>query len=234
MILRLLPLLLIIAYSFLMMRFSIWQTKRMLDRQSRPLEEPRLREVTAKLAAALGVEEIKVYELDLDLVNGLAAPDGRIFLTKGFLRKLQEGVVTPEELASVIAHEMGHVAHGHSRRRMIDFTGQNAMVVMLAGVLNRFVPVIGGYIAAFISRLLMAHLSRRDEFEADTWATALMLKAGFGAAPQTSLFRKLDGLVGADQAGPPVWLRSHPKSAERIAAIESNVARWQAEVARPS
>jgi len=41
------------------------------------------------------------------------------------------------ELASVIAHELGHVALGHSRRRMIDFSGQNAMRTALAMVLDQ-------------------------------------------------------------------------------------------------
>ena len=39
------------------------------------------------------------------------------------------GEVSAGEIASVIAHELGHVALGHSRKRMIDFSGQNAMRV---------------------------------------------------------------------------------------------------------
>jgi putative metalloprotease len=43
-------------------------------------------------------------------------------------------------MASVIAHEMGHVALGHARRRMIDFSGQNALRTALIMVLGRFIP----------------------------------------------------------------------------------------------
>jgi hypothetical protein len=40
------------------------------------------------MAAALGLERIRVNLYEVDVVNGLAAPDGRIFLTRGFLREI--------------------------------------------------------------------------------------------------------------------------------------------------
>ncbi|MGL6209559.1 MAG: M48 family metalloprotease, partial [Paracoccaceae bacterium] len=120
------------------------------------------------------------------------------------------------------------VALGHTRRRMIDFTGQNAVFFLLSALLNRFLPGVGGFIAQAISTALMARLSRRDEFEADAYATALLMKAGIGAQAQKSLFRKLEALTGNRAAGAPAWMLSHPKAAERIAAIEVNEAKWTA------
>ncbi|NIL97560.1 MAG: M48 family metalloprotease, partial [Planctomycetales bacterium] len=80
-------------------------------------------------------------------VNGLAAPDGRIFITRGFFNKYRAGEVTADELASVIAHELGHVALGHTRRRMIDFSGQNALRTALGMILSRLLPGFGVYVA---------------------------------------------------------------------------------------
>ena len=223
---KFLPLILVVAYAFLMLRFSVWRTRKMLDAQSQPLTDPSITRLADRMAAAMGVPEIKVRVFEVEPVNGLAAPDGRIFLTRGFLNRKAQGEVTAEELASVIAHEMGHVAQGHMRRRMIDFTGQNAVFVMLSALLNRFLPFIGVWIANLISGALMARLSRRDEFEADAWATALLIKAGIGTEPQKSLFRKLEALTQNRAEGVPAWLLSHPKVGERIAAIEANEARW--------
>jgi len=87
-------------------------------------------------------------------------------------------------------------------------------------------PFIGVWIANLISTALMARLSRRDEFEADAWATALLIKAGIGTGPQKSLFRKLDALTKTRAEGIPAWMLSHPHAEERIAAIEANEARW--------
>lgn len=223
---KFLPILLVVLYAFLMMRFSVWRTRRMLDERSQPLTDPSITRLADRMAAAMGIAEIRVRVFEVEPVNGLAAPDGRIFLTRGFLNRKAQGEVTAEELASVIAHEMGHVAQGHMRRRMIDFTGQNAVFVMLSAVLSRFIPFIGVWIANLISTALMARLSRRDEFEADAWATALLIKAGIGTGPQKSLFRKLDALTRNRAEGIPAWMLSHPGAAERIAAIEANEARW--------
>jgi metalloprotease len=223
---KVLPLLLAVGYAILMLRFSVWRTKKMLDTQSQPLTDPSITRLADRMAAAMDLPEIKVSVFEVEPVNGLAAPDGRIFLTRGFLNRKARGEVTAEELASVIAHELGHVALGHMRRRMIDFTGQNAVFVMLSAVLNRFIPILGIWIANLISTVLMAHLSRRDEFEADAYASALLIKSGIGTAPQKSLFRKLGTLTANHAEGMPAWLLSHPKTDERIAAIEANEARW--------
>lgn len=222
----LLPLLLAVGYALLMMRFSVWRTKRLLDERSVPLTDPSITRLADQMAEAMGIPEIRVSVFEIDAVNGLAAPDGRIFLTRGFLNRKARGEVTAEELASVIAHEMGHVAQGHMRRRMIDFTGQNAVFVMLSAVLNRFLPFIGIWIANLISTALMARLSRRDEFEADAYASALLIKSGIGTGPQKSLFRKLEALTQNRAEGIPAWLLSHPHVDERVAAIEANEARW--------
>lgn len=224
--LKLTPLLLALAYAFMMMRFSVWRTQKSLDARSQPLTDPSITRLADRMAAAMDLPSIKVNVFEVEPVNGLAAPDGRIFLTRGFLNRKARGEVTAEELASVIAHELGHVALGHMRRRMIDFTGQNAVFVMLSAVLNRLVPFVGVWLANMISTALMAHLSRRDEFEADAYATALLIKSGIGTAPQKSLFRKLGALTASHAEGVPAWLLSHPKAEERIAAIEANEARW--------
>ena len=140
---RILPILLAVAYGFAMYRFSAWRTARELDAKSSDLMDPALQDMRNKMAHALDTPRIKVNIYEIDPVNGLAAPDGRIFITRGFYNLFKSGEVTSEELASVIAHELGHVALGHSRRRMIDFSGQNDMRTALAMVLGRFIPFIG-------------------------------------------------------------------------------------------
>jgi putative metalloprotease len=178
------------------------------------------------MARALDLPRIRVNIYEISPVNGLAAPDGRIFITRGFFDRYRAGEVSAAEMASVIAHELGHVALGHGRKRMIDFSGQNAIRAALAMVLSRFLPGIGVWIANGVTSLLMARLSRGDEYEADAYAAALLVKAGIGTAPQKSLFTKLEQLTGARGGAVPAWLMSHPKVDERIAAIEKLEAKW--------
>lgn len=220
------PILLAVLYALVMYRLSVWRTSRELDARSTELADPVLKKLTDRMASALDLPRIKVHIYEIDPVNGLAAPDGRIFITRGFYRKYRNGDVSAEEIASVIAHELGHVALGHSRRRMIDFSGQNALRTALAMVLARFLPGIGILIANSVATLLAARLSRGDEYEADAYASALLVKAGIGTGPQKTLFTKLEDLTQQRSGSVPAWLMSHPKTAERIAAIERLEARW--------
>ncbi|HKL05048.1 MAG TPA: M48 family metallopeptidase [Roseovarius sp.] len=223
---RFTPILLAVLYAVAMYRFSVWRTRRELDARSTELADPRLKDMTDRLARALDLPRIRVNIYEIDPVNGLAAPDGRIFITRGFYRKFQQGEVTAEELASVIAHELGHVALGHARRRMIDFSGQNALRTALAMILSRFLPGIGVWIANGLTTLLAARLSRGDEYEADEYAAALLTKAGIGTAAQKSLFEKLEALTQSRAGAAPAWLMSHPKTADRIAAIAKLEDKW--------
>ena len=220
------PIILLVLYLAAMWFFSLWRLKQELNQKSTPLTHPRLTPMLQRLGAAMDLPAVRAHVYEVEPVNGLAAPDGRIFLTRGFIRKLDAGEVTPEELASVIAHELGHVAHGHARRRMIDFAGQNAIRMALAGVLGRIIPGLGAWIAGLVAAAVAARLSREDEFEADRFASALMIRAGLGTAPQISLFQKLDRLTG-NRGAAPAWLLSHPPVARRIAAIQSQEERWR-------
>lgn len=225
---KVIPILLAVLYGLAMYRFSVWRTGRELDEKSTVLADPKLVAMSKQMANALEIPQIRVHIYEIEPVNGLAAPDGRIFITRGFYNKFRKGEVTAEELASVIAHELGHVALGHSRRRMIDFSGQNAMRAALGMVLSRIIPGIGIWIANMLTSLLAAKLSRSDEFEADAYAAALLTKAGIGIDPQISLFHKLDALTKSGGGAAPAWLMTHPKTEERIAALTKMQVKWDA------
>ena len=192
------------------------------------LADKQLLKPIQRLADALDLESISVNIYEIEPINGLAAPDGKIFITRGFYNKFTSGEITGSELASVIAHELGHVALGHSRRRMIDFSGQNALRMALGSMLSRIIPGLGGIIANVLSNLLMARLSRTDEFEADEYASALMMKSGIGVEHQISMFEKLEKLSGNNANLQPAWLLSHPKTKKRIEKIQENLLKWNA------
>lgn len=225
---KFIPIILPLVYGLVMFRLSAWQLNRTLKRQSSLLADRQLLRPIQLLANALDLESISVSIYEIEPVNGLAAPDGRIFITRGFYNKFTAGEVTENELASVIAHELGHVALGHSKRRMIDFSGQNALRMALGTLLSRILPGIGGILANLLSNLLMARLSRSDEFEADEYASALMMKSGIGVEHQISMFEKLEQLSGNNANLQPAWLLSHPKTMQRIKKIQENETKWSA------
>ena len=221
------PIVLAIVYALVTYKFSAWKTKRDLDKKSNKLDDKKLKNLNTKMAKALDLPDIKVNVYEISPINGLAAPDGRIFITRGFIDKYISGDVSAEEMASVIAHEIGHVALGHTRKRLIDFSGQNVVRVLLTSVLGRLVPGVGIWIANSITTLLAAKLSRNDEYEADAYASALLIKSGIGTDPQIKLFEKLEKLTNSSTNGAPAWLLSHPKTLDRISAIRKNELKWK-------
>ncbi len=224
--LKIAPILMAVVYALVMYRFSVWRTAKTLDANSTLLADAPLNRLTRTMAQALDLPKIPVHIYEIEAINGLAAPDGRIFLTRGFYNRYLAGDVSAEEMASVIAHELGHVALGHSRRRMIDFSGQNALRTALAMVLSRFLPGIGVWIANMLASMLAARLSRSDEYEADAYAAALLHKSGIGVGAQKSMFTKLDALTRQRSGVVPAWMMSHPKTEERIRALEVLEAKW--------
>ena len=225
---KFIPIILPFVYGLVMFRLSAWRLNRTLKNQSSLLTDKQLLKPIQRLADALDLESISVNIYEIEPINGLAAPDGKIFITRGFYNKFTSGEITGSELASVIAHELGHVALGHSRRRMIDFSGQNALRMAMGSILSRIIPVLGGIIANVLSNLLMASLSRTDEFEADEYASALMMKSGIGVEHQISMFEKLEKLSGNNANLQPAWLLSHPKTKKRIEKIQENLLKWNA------
>ena len=75
-------------------------------------------------------------------------------------------------------------------------------------------------------KLLTAKLSRIDEYEADKYASALMVKVGLGTRPLIDLFIKLEKLTGT-QYNNLTWLQSHPNPKERISAIRELEDSWK-------
>lgn len=205
-------------------RATAWWTAKSLAKQSQPIEQPPMRAVTSDLARVAGMEDLTVHLLDSPIVNAVASPDGRIYLTKGLYGHFQSGNFTANEIASVIAHELGHVVMGHSKKRVYAVAGAHLLRLGFLAFLGRFSPALAVQAANFLSGMLMSRLSRQDEFEADAFATTVMLEAGYGAEPQISLLKKIDMLRPVGAGVQVSWLASHPPVEERVRAIEQHAA----------
>ncbi|MEO0763578.1 MAG: M48 family metallopeptidase [Pseudomonadota bacterium] len=202
---------------------------RALRRSSRPLQHDQLNRLIERLALAAGIERVEVRVMEQPMINGLATADGGVYLTTGLVDQYRAGRVTAPEIASVVAHELGHVALGHlHQRRLMAPLMVITNSALIAGLL-RFLPLLAGLVAPLVLRLIASRLSRKGEFEADAYATALMMRAGLGARPQAAMLEKLPRLMPDIGFGAQVsWLSSHPPVEERVAAIRDNAARWAA------
>ena len=198
---------------------------RKLKTNSVPLKDPVFQLHLDSFCKALNLSHLQIKVLDDRQINGLVAPDGSIYITQGFFDKYDSGQVSSAEIASVIAHELGHLALGHTKKRMVTFSAISALTFALSTFLSRVVPYLGSIIGRYLSQLILAGLSRKDEFEADAYASALLVKAGIGIVPQISLLEKINTLTGA--ITPKItWTMSHPSTVERVKAIKKLASSW--------
>lgn len=111
------------------------------------------------------------------MVNAFAMPKGHVIIMDGLISRAKSA----EEVAGVLAHELGHVAEMHPLRGLSRTLGIN-MVIAIIG---------GGTTIDFASHFMMMNYSRSMETEADTIAFGMMREAGLSVAPLAGFFERL-------------------------------------------
>jgi predicted Zn-dependent protease len=167
-----------------------------------------------KIRIAGGIERpLNAQVLPNSMPNAFALPGGRIYVLDGLLQKAQ----SPDEIAGVIAHELGHAHHRHNMRTLIHNGGSSFLVGLLLG------DITGASAVIFASRqLLQASHSREAEQEADDFAYATMRKLGRSPVPMAELLLRITGEQGKRLGGFTI-LNSHPLTESRLAAAKINV-----------
>ncbi|MFT3672136.1 M48 family metallopeptidase [Aestuariivirga sp.] len=131
---------------------------------------------------------MEVY--DMQLVNAFAAPGGKIVFTRGILEKADK----PEEIAGVLAHEIGHVAHRHPEVQLVRLTGLQVLISVMSGS-------NGGDITSNIAALAtLLQYSREAEREADAFALETMQKASIDPMGLRTFFEKISKEEGGSSS----------------------------------
>ena len=225
MIIKLIPLIFVVLFFYMGFVYSSKSMNHKLKKNSFPLKNPIFQLHLDGFCKALNLSHLQIKILNDKQINGLVAPDGTIYITQGFFDKYNSGQVSSAEIASVIAHELGHLALGHTKKRMVTFSAISALTFALSTFLSRIVPYLGSILGRYLSQLILAGLSRKDEFEADAYASALLVKTGIGIVPQISLLEKINTLTGA--ITPKItWTMSHPSPTDRVSAIKKLASSW--------
>src|ERR1051325_7260057 len=114
----------------------------------------------------------KVTILNSPAINAFALPNGRLYITRGLIALANDKA----ELASVLAHEMGHVIARHAAIR----EEQARQVAIISHVVSDVIsdPQMGA-LALAKSKLTLAAFSRAQEFEADGIGVGISARAGF-------------------------------------------------------
>ena len=226
MITKLLPIAFLVSIFYIGSIYSSRTLNKKLEKKSQIFHDPVIDNYLKEFQSILDLRKLKVFVLDEKQINGLVTPNGNIYITQGFINQYKLGQVTGLELASVIAHELGHLALGHTKKRLITFSAVSAISLVISTVLSRLIPYLGSIIGRYLSQILISGLSRKDEFEADSYAAALLTKSGIGTGPQISLLKKIEKLTGVSSSS-ITWTLSHPSPDQRIKAIRDLEKSWK-------
>ncbi len=163
--------------------------------------------------------------LDSAEINAFGAPSGYVLVSRELLRCAR----TEDEVAAILAHEIGHVALRHginaiktARTAGAATSGLKALA-MLGGnsTVQQLTAAFGDVIKDLIDNLVNKGYSRQLEYQADAAGVAIL--AGVGYDPR-ALVRMLEVMQTKWKKDGPGFMKTHPSPAERIKELEKVLA----------
>ncbi|MBL8013233.1 MAG: septum formation protein Maf [Candidatus Omnitrophica bacterium] len=172
----------------------------------------RVEKILKRIVAVCDRQEL-VYTIkiiDEDTVNAISLPGGYIYVYKGLIDKVK----TDDELASVIAHEVGHITARHAiKRQQKDYGDLLLQVAALQAGDGQFAAGVN----FALTSLFFAH-AQEDEFEADSLSIKYLKKAGFNPQGSVDMLKILKKEQDKGPTRPYSYWRTHPYLTQRIAA----------------
>jgi len=158
-------------------------------------------------------------------INGFSLPGGHVYITTALLR-----LANDNELASVLAHEIGHIVARHSLKTLQksqEYDEIAKSIGELTGVAGSAARDLGVGLGQMLgSQLLTAH-SRDEEREADFLGVRGMARAGFDPQGMITMFQKLQRVEEQDSSLLGTLFSDHPDAGERIENTRSEIARMR-------
>lgn len=155
-----------------------------------------------------------------DQANAFALPGGKVGVYTGIFKV----ATNQDQLAAVVAHEIGHVVARHHNERVSRQMASQQLVNVLGAVVGsrygegagQIAQVLGG---AGAQGLFVLPNSRTQETEADVVGQQLMGKAGFDPRQAVNLWQNMISSQGSSRG--PEWMSTHPDPANRITELRS-------------
>ncbi len=188
------------------------------------LELPELRSKLKEVVENIGRNSDRpdiIYRaeiIDTPDFNAFAVPGGFVYAHRGLLERAN----SVDELASIMAHEIAHVAARHSasqisKNQLLNIGLLGAMIAT-SGELQNYGDLINlGSILAF------SKFSRDDEREADFYGLKYMTKAGYNPAASISVMKQIQALQDREPDALEVWFMTHPPTNERVGLLNSGL-----------
>lgn len=150
--------------------------------------------------------------------NAFALPGGFVFVNRGLLERMN----AVDELASVLGHEIAHVAARHSAAQISKAELMNVGLLGLA-VATRGSSQYYGSLLNVGAALAFNKFSRDDEREADHYGTRYTARAGYNPKASIDVMKQIKGLQTREPTSLETWFMTHPPTSERLANLNQEI-----------
>ena len=155
-------------------------------------------------------------------INAFALPGGPIWINRGAL----QAATNESQVAGVLAHEIAHVAQRHAAMQLSNGILANLGLSALGALLGNTGGATAARAAAGLgTNLWFLKFSRDDESEADRVGLRILRRAGWDGRGMIELFQILTREQGRNPGAVETFLSSHPAPADRMHALQAEVAR---------
>ncbi len=162
--------------------------------------------------------------VDSPIQNAFACPGGIIFVTSGLVKIMR----SEAQLAGILAHEIGHVAHRHAlksiqRAQFFSGVGQITAASMKGDKGAQFESMIGDLQNVLFDK----GLDQNMEYEADATALDTAYRTGYNPAGLTEVLQALRQIEASTPNKQGSWFSTHPPLGSRIAKNEAQLKKYK-------
>lgn len=183
-----------------------------------PLEQKRVEDIGKKIVSVCDRKDIDYhfYVLEEEEVNAVSLPGGFVYVNKGLLDK----VTNDDELACVLAHEVGHIVARHSIKKLQAIMGYSILRLLTAPI-----PQAGdvGNAADLAFAEIMTGYSREDELLSDQLASRYAKLAGYDPHGMITFLKKLEEINRRKPARPYSYFKTHPYIPDRVRIVKQEL-----------
>jgi len=202
------------------------QMGRSIDRQVKkeykdpvdPLQQKRVEDIGRKIAVVSDRKEIdyNFMVLNDDQVNAVSLPGGYVYVNSGLLDK----VANDDELACVLAHEVGHIVARHSIKKLQAM--QSYSILRLLVAVAPGTGEVGGAADAAFTQFLLGY-SREDELLADQLGARYARLAGYDPHGMITFLEKLQDINRRMPIQEKSYYKTHPYVPDRIRVVKQEL-----------
>jgi len=184
-----------------------------------PLLEDRVEKIGQRIAAVCDRKEIDYhfYVLDDDEVNAVSLPGGYIYVNRGLIEKVDND----DQLAGVIAHEVGHVVARHSIKKLQAMNAYS--IIRLLSVVATPQTAETANAADVVFAEILTGYSRDDELLADRLGSRYAKLAGYDPHGMLQFLEKLQDISRRAPLREKTYFKTHPYVPDRIRVVKEEL-----------